>query len=181
KEILAIEHQKLSLLNDVNQINSILNFELACFKYKETVLSRPLTESFSLKFRLSPCVTTYESDWNWFIMQDSVPNERMNTILLQPEKDYYFALQQTGTYDLPTSSNVLELELTVFEFFILSLFEKPSTISAVIQAFEEEFECKTMEEQKQLRVNAEALIRILIFQMFIVAHKQTAPSSKVIQ
>lgn len=167
-EICAIENEKLLLSNSKEEIATIFESEVGYCKSRDILLRRPLDKNLKLKFTLSPYIKTYESFWKWNISVFNGSSLNFKDILNQSGEDYFFLFQQTGTYDSLTRSNVLELPLTEYQYFLLSMFERPSTIDTVIERFEQEFDCTTPQEKLQLKVNTEALIRNFIFKMFIV-------------
>ncbi len=167
-EICAIENEKLMLSNSKEEIDTILESEIGYCKSRHIILGNPISKILNSKFILSPFVKTFESYWDWF---SSTPNDTslsFKDILNRSAGDYYFLFQQTGTYDSLMGGNILESPLTEYQYFLLSIFESPSTIKSVMERFEQEFDYSTSQEKLQLRINTEALICDFIFKMFIV-------------
>lgn len=167
-EICAIENEKLVRANTKEEMATIFELEVGYCKSRDRLLKRSFDKNLKSKFVLSPYVKTYESYWRWTTLASDGLSLNFKAILEQSAGDYFFLFQQTGTDDALTRSNILELPLTEYQYFLLPMFERPSTIDVVIGGFMQEFDCTSAEEELQLKVNTEALIRNFIFKMFIV-------------
>ena len=167
-EIYAIEKEKKTLRNSMNDLRNIFEWEYTVYRSRERFLLQEVTNFGDTIFEISPYVTSYESFWNWNIGLEEDTSVYYQEILRIGKGDYFFALQQTGSYDYPSDSNILELPLTEYQYFLLSIFEQPVLLFSAITAFEKEFSVTNAEEQEQLRQNTLLLIKELVYKALIV-------------
>lgn len=167
-EILEIENQKMVFRNSYDEICDIFNKEIANCKTRDKILANPIEPILDSRFVISPQVETYESNWKWIVSERYNQSLNFDEILKCKKGDYYFLLQQTGTYDALLESNIFEFPLTDFQYFLLVQFEKPCKISTAMEVFQQEFDIDSDTEKIQLQNVTEKLIKELIFRMFIV-------------
>lgn len=168
QEIHAIENEKLTLVNSGKAIKVILQKEISYCQDRDSFLLKEFAQLLKLNFIISPYVHLYESHWKWIVRETNIEFLSLPDILKEEPGDYFFVLQQTGSYDEPSHSNILEFPLTEYQYFLLSQFEEPKTVAEVMDIFSMEFDCQSASERAQLTVLTEQLIRELIFRLFIV-------------
>ncbi len=167
-QIYSIEKEKKELRNTQTERFGIFQKEKFIYELREKYLDCAPESYLDSAFCKNPFVFTYESDWNWS-MKDLDEEPRVLEKLLSADKsDIYFVFQQTGSYDELSQSNILELPITEYEYFLIYLFEDPKTISAAMKSFQFEFDVNTEEELAQLRQVTLSLIQELIYKTFIV-------------
>ena len=167
-EILAIEQEKKSFQNIEVERKAIAEREKANYHYREILLNQPLGQILDLRFAQNPLVKTYESYWNWSQAGISENPQQFQELLASEKSDYFFVLQQTGSFDERSESNILELPLTEYQYFILGQFEEPIKLRNAAQRFIDQFDVAKKEEANQLEEMTYTLLRELVFRTFIL-------------
>lgn len=168
KEIYAIEKEKLKLHDSQQEIKNIFKKEVFYTKEREKLLSYTFIELFEVSLHINPLVQIYESDWEW---SEKEPFERLfdlKKVLTIKKADHYFLFEKTGTFDAILDSNILESPLSVYEYFLLQLFEETKIVKNVVSDFIQIFEITNVQEEKEFFILVEKILRELIFRRFII-------------
>jgi hypothetical protein len=166
KEILAIENEKFGLRDTLDQIPQIFEKEKINFKKADTFLNLEFTKLKELEFITNPMVSIYESDWEWIYSEiDRPPMSHANEKL---KDDYYFLFHRLGVYDDYYEANVLEHKLTIYEYSLLQEFEKPSSITEVIEKFSQTLASEILIGENALKFFLMSTVKKLIFKMHII-------------
>ncbi len=165
-EIYSIEKEKFQSITQKQTLKEVLNWEIKICMEREHILNGQLNDYFNDKFKINPHLQLYQSYWNWNdIFFSKTRKDYSETI--KSKGDFFFIFQKTGSFDEILKSNIIETYISEYEYFILSLFETPTTLKSAIRRFQREFENISEEDKDSLNQIIIILLKKLVFQTFI--------------
>ncbi|MCF8716354.1 hypothetical protein JM658_16105 [Joostella atrarenae] len=170
-EIYKIERKKNKLNNTNDEIKKIFKQEHKNCINRDIILKKQSVDLQHITFQKNPFVNIFKSQWDWNIDNYEDSSIFYNKILNENRGKYYFLFQQTGSKELLKQSNILELSLNEYQFFLICIFNRPFKISSAIEIFSKEFNCKFATEKIKFNNIVEVLIKELIFKQIIVQVK----------
>lgn len=168
EEITAIEMEKLKLKGDKNELQELWTKELFYNKERGNLFQRSFDKWHKLLFQINPCISFYESDWQWVVSEKFMKSYNLESFMNLPRADCYFLFEKTGTFDAHLQSNILEYSISEYQYFLLQLFESPNLLGTNLSRFYEAFEFDTVEEKKILIETTQNLIEEMIFKRWLI-------------
>ncbi|WP_298518243.1 hypothetical protein [uncultured Kordia sp.] len=170
KEIYRIEHEKKSLRLSSSEMEKIFKSELDIFKQRELFLSRDIELIYDETFVINPLLNIYEltADWTFDGMYD-LTHQFEHMTQSESEEHFFLAFLQTGSFDFFANSNVLEVAINEYQYFLISCMEEPTTIRSAVHTFESEFDVTSEAERQQVRKLTLMILRNLIHKTFIIS------------
>lgn len=168
KEIFSIELNKEKLCDSEISIREIFELEKKLIRDRERILVFNFDRIKFLRFSKNKFIYTYRSNWCWSPDEERLQRSLLISILSEEQGENYFLFRRTGTYDDLIGSNVLEVQLNKFQYYMLELFEGAKTPYEVCSKFYKIFEINSIAEENLLFNLSKELIRELFFRGFIV-------------
>jgi hypothetical protein len=166
-QILDIELEKFALSS--KQIDEKIHSDYARYNLeRETILQLDETALNGVTLQQNPYVECYAANCKFVILNETDQAQLFAKILDFPKDEYYFIFQRTDVFDPVLQTNVLEFQLTKYEYYVLQLFQDTATVEKVMDAFIDVFEVETEEEFNSLKQEATRIIKFLIFRKFLV-------------
>jgi hypothetical protein len=165
-QILDIEQEKFALSDTIDEKiqSDYSNYNLE----REHILQLDATQLKKITLQQSSYIECYASNWKFVFLNEVDQKQSLKKILEFPKDEYYFVFQRIDVFDAILQSNILEFDLTKYEYYVLQLFEETKSIESAIHEFIAVFDVKSKEEFNSLTREATRIIKFLIFRKFIV-------------
>jgi len=166
-ESLEIEYEKIALKDNHISINKIALHEQKINAQRENLMHLNVNEIKIKKFVVNPSVKTYESYWP--IISDNI-DYILNNNVEKSKGDFFFLYQKIGMFDALSQNNILEFQLTKYEYFIIQLFDNYKTADLAFKEFISVFEYNNQKEFKQIEKIFFKILKEMIYKKFIIIH-----------
>lgn len=166
-QILDIEQEKFELSD--TQIDKKIQSDYSKYNLeREHILQLEVTQLKKITLQQSPYIECYASNWKFVFLNEIDQKQSLQRILEFPKDEYYFVFQRIDVFDDVLQTNILEFQLTKYEYYVLQLFQETATIEKVMDDFIAVFEVETDEEFISLTREVTRIIKFLIFRKFII-------------